>query len=156
MRAALASLAVVATLFRCLWLWQPERQLLLHQQHLLRAVEDRDWGRIEAALDAGYGDRWGHTRATALRDGREWLRQFFALTVVPGNVTARVTPGGGMVAETLVFDGTGTPLAQMGREEANALRAPFVFEWKHAGWRPWAWTLVRMDQPELQLRDGDL
>jgi hypothetical protein len=31
MIGALASLAVVTFALRCQWLWQPERQLLLHQ-----------------------------------------------------------------------------------------------------------------------------
>jgi hypothetical protein len=151
MMAALASLAVVTIALRCLWLWQPERQLLLHQAHLRSAIERRDWGRIATMFDPAYADRWGYTRPTALRDGRQWLGQFFALKVAAQPVADQLSPDGGTVTERWALDGTGTALAGMVEDRVNAIHEPFVFQWKHGSWKPWDWTLVRVDNPELDL-----
>jgi len=151
MTAALASLVVVTIAFRCWWLWQPERQLLLHQAHFRAAVERRDWGRIEAMLDPAYSDRWGYTRETGIQEARQWLGQFFSLTVTAQDEADELTPDGGTVTERWQLDGTGTEAAPMVLQYANAAHAPFVFQWKHGSWKPWDWTLVRVDNPELNL-----
>ena len=156
MSAALASLAVVTIALRCLWLWQPERQLLLHQAHLRGAVERRDWGRVEALMDAGYADRWGYTRATALRDAREWMGQFFVLTVTAEPGGDRLAANGGTVTEGWEIDGTGAEGAEMVKDRVNALRAPFVFQWKHGSWKPWDWSLIRVDNAEVNLSGPEM
>lgn len=142
---------VAATVFRCLWLWQPERQLQLHQEHLRRALEGRDWGKVEALIDPGYADRWGYTRPAALHDARQWLGQFFALTIVAEPAGHQLSAGGGTVTERWKLDGNGLEGAMMVKRGVNELETPFVFQWKHAGWKPWAWTLIRVDNPGLQL-----
>jgi hypothetical protein len=129
MTAALASLVVVTILLRCLWLWQPERQLLLHQAHLRSAVERHDWAKIRIMVDPDYADRWGHTRDTGIEEARQAL---------------------GTVTERWKIDGTGTEFAPMVQERVNALQTPFVFTWKHGSWKPWDWTLVRVDNAELE------
>jgi hypothetical protein len=151
MTAALASLAVVTIALRCIWLWQPERQLLLHQAHFRRALERRDWGRVEALLDPGYADRWGYTRTTGVREARQWLGEFFVLTITASAAGDQITPNGGAVTERWTIDGTGAEGAEMVKDNVNELQAPFVFQWKHASWKPWDWTLVRVDNPELNL-----
>lgn len=151
MAAALASLAVVTIALRCLWLWQPERQLLLHQAHLRRAVEQRDWARVEALVDPAYADRWGYTRTTGVRDARQWLGQFFVLTVTAEAAGDELTAGGGTVRERWKIDGTGAEVAGMVEDRVNGLHAPFAFQWKHGSWKPWDWTLIRVDNSDLDL-----
>jgi hypothetical protein len=151
MTTAVASLAVVIILFRCLWLWQPERQLLLHQAHLRRAIERRDWTRVGALIDPGYSDRWGYTRDTGLRDARQWLGQFFALTVTVEPAGDQLSVNGGTVSERWKIDGTGTEAASLVMQSVNALHAPFAFQWKHGSWKPWDWTLTRVDNTDLAL-----
>jgi len=155
MTAALASLVVVTIALRCLWLWQPERQLLLHQAHLRQAVERRNWARIEALLDGAYTDRWGYTRATGIQEARQWLSQFFVLTVTAEPVGDRLMPNGGTVTERWTLDGTGTEVAGMVKDRVNGVHAPFEFQWKHVSWRPWDWRLIRVDNPELDLRQPE-
>ncbi len=152
MTAALASLALIGIATRCLWLWQPERQLMLHQEHLRDAVADRNWGRVTALVDPGYADRWGYTRETGLQQARQWLGQFFVLTVTAEPVEDHLAPGGGTVTEHWKLDGTGTEAAAMVKDAVNSTGAPFVFQWKHRSWKPWDWTLVRVDNPDLDLR----
>ena len=155
MTAALASLVVITIALRCLWLWQPERQLLLHQAHLRSAVEDRNWARVERLVDPAYADRWGYTRETALRDARQWIGQFFALTVTATPAGDQLTACGGTVTERWSIDGTGTEMATMVKDRVNSLHAPFVFQWKHGSWKPWDWTLTRIDNTDLDLKRSD-
>jgi len=125
--------------------------LLLHQAHLRSAVERRDWARVEALVDAGYSDRWGYTRATAIRDARQWIGQFFVLTVTASSARDQLSADGGTVTERWTIDGTGTEAAGLVKERVNGLQAPFVFQWKHGNWKPWDWSLSRVDNPELEL-----
>jgi hypothetical protein len=154
MTGALASLAVVTIILRCLWLWQPERQLLLHQAHLRSAVEGREWSRVRDFIDPDYTDRWGYTRETGIAEAREWLGQFFALTVTAEPVSDELTGDGGTVTERWKLDGTGTEVAAMVLEHVNGVEAPFVFQWRHGSWKPWDWRLARVDNAELNLSPG--
>jgi hypothetical protein len=156
MTAALASLAVVTIILRCLWLWQPERQLLLHQAHFRAAVERRDWSRIHDMLDSNYSDRWGYTREKGIQEARQWLGQFFALTVTAEPVSDQLTADGGTITERWKIDGTGTEGASMVKDYVNGVQTPFVFQWKHASWKPWDWTLVRVDNAGLDLSDSGM
>jgi hypothetical protein len=155
MAAALASLALITIVLRLLWLWQPERQLLLHQAHLRDAVERRNWGRLEELIDPAYSDSWGYTRDTGMSEARQWLGQFFALTITAEPVEDHLTPGGGTVTERWKMEGTGTEAASMVVERVNGVADPFVFQWKRRSWKPWDWTLVRVDNAGLNLSPVD-
>ena len=122
MIAAVASLALVTIAFRCFWLWQPERQLLLHQAHFREAVERRDWGKVEALMDPAYSDRWGYTRSTGVREARQWMGQFFALTVNVEPAGDQFNASGGTVVERWRIDGNGTELATMVQERVDSIR----------------------------------
>ena len=152
MTAALASLVVVTIALRCLWLWQPRCQLLLHQENLRHAIEARDWSRVESLVDPHYSDRWGFTRETGMQEARQWLGQFLSLTVTADAAGDQLTPDGGIVTERWKLDGPGvTEAAGMVKDRVNSLQSPFVFQWRHASWEPWNWTLVRVDNPGLNL-----
>jgi hypothetical protein len=154
MTAAVASLAVVIIALRCLWLWQPERQLLLHQAHFRAAVEDRNWKRMSAMIDPGYSDRWGYTHDSGIAAAQPWLGQFFALTITTPDSTDVLTADGGTVTERWHLDGTGAEGAAMVMDRVNQIKAPFVFTWKHVSWKPWDWKLVRIDNAEANLSDA--
>ena len=102
-------------------------------------------------IDPAYSDRWGYTRSTAIRDARQWIGQFFVLTVTVTPAGDQLTPDGGTVTERWSIDGTGTEGAMMVKDRVNALQSPFVFQWKHRSWKPWDWTLIRLDNPDLYL-----
>ena len=156
MIAALASLVLATIAWRCFWLWQPERQLLLHQASFRDAIERRDWSKVQDLMDPAYADRWGYTRDTGVQAGRQYLGQFFALTVNAQLVSDQLTPDGGTITEHWQIDGTGTGLAGMIEEYANQAHAPFVFQWRHRSWKPWDWTLTRVDNAELNLAAPDM
>jgi hypothetical protein len=135
------------------WLWQPERQTAKHHDHLLAALEKRDWNKVASFIDPAYADRWNHDKSFVLGATREVFRQFFGLTIHGDALSCRQNGDTVTLSARITIEGTGTALAQMAMQRVNTLEEPFTFEWKHRSWKPWDWTLVRVDQPQLQLEE---
>ena len=149
-----AALAATISLWLA-WRWQPDVAARHRFEALLRATEDRDFDDLEELFDPAYADRWGMDRTTVLREGREVLRQFFALSIAPDPAPPAVRPGAGpreRVIETrLRIDGTGTPIAELAKSEVNRIDTAWVFTLRRADWKPWNWRLVRLDNPGIDL-----
>lgn len=131
------------------WLWQPERQLRLHQQHLLKAMESRNWNAFSRLLADGYSDRWGGTKPEMVGMASDALRHFFVLSV-QGEILEQAQREGRIV-ERVKISGRGSAIADLVMERVNTLASPFVFTWAHRSWQPWDWQLTRVEQPELQV-----
>lgn len=149
-----ASAAGVAWVLYALWLWQPERQVHLHQKHFVDAAESRNWRRFGAFIDANYADRWGHDKPFVIRETSEVLRQFFVLTIQREDDAADAGNGSGTISQRLKLEGDGTPIAQYAMRAVNSVATPFVFEWRQKSWRPWDWKLVRAENAELRISGG--
>jgi hypothetical protein len=147
---AAASALLVCALYAA-WLWQPARQVRLHHAHFLRAVERRNWDKVQGFFADNYSDRWGHDKEFVLREAREVFRQFLFLNIqsepAPPGITARIAE----IRAPVKIAGDGSPVAQFVVEKVNTLREPFVFTWIRPGWKPWDWRLTRIDQPELEI-----
>ncbi len=146
-------LGAVALALFLLWLWQPERQVALHQKHLLGAVKDRNWKKVGRFLSADYRDRWGFTRTTAPEAGAEVFRHFFVLDLQVRPAGLAVNKHEATVFDRLMLNGTGTMVAQEVVARVNQLTKPFKFEWRRASRWPWDWELVTVDQSELTIPD---
>ena len=151
MRVAAAALAL-ATVIYCLVLWQPERQVRLHQRNFLRAAEKKKWERLAQFVAPDYSDRWGHDKEIVVQQAREALRQFLFLSIAQEERAAHVLDGKGTLAGRLAVEGSGGPLAEIVQQHVNSLSEPFTFHWQQRSWKPWDWKLVRVDQPELEVR----
>ncbi|HEX5177680.1 MAG TPA: hypothetical protein VFV83_11645 [Chthoniobacteraceae bacterium] len=142
---------LVALLLYCAALWQPQRQLRLHQANLLRAVEKRDWERVATFFADDYSDRWGHDKASVIERAREVFRQFLFVKIRHAITTIDRLNDSASVAASIKIDGSGGPLAQFAEERVDALRDPFVFRWSKQSWKPWDWKLREVNQPELEI-----
>jgi hypothetical protein len=145
------SALVVLVLF-LVWYWQPERQVRLHQQELLSAVEDRDWEDVAELMANSYSDRWRHDKEFVIREGREVFRQFLTLQVTGEVTDLQVANGSGEVKARLKVLGRGGPVAEFVMSRVNVMREPWLFRWQQQTVWPWDWQLVYLDQPELELR----
>jgi len=152
--AATAGLAAVVILLFCLRLWQPERQILKHNEHLLKAASNRNWTRLAAFIDEKYSDRWGHDKASALSDSREVLAQFFVLDLTGESPECSANGLTGTVSCHLKMSGRGSPLADAAMNEINGLQPPFTFQWTRQSWKPWDWKLTRVDNSQLNIPQG--
>jgi len=156
-----AFLAVAAALLLlwvgyCIRLWQPERQVALHQRHLLDAVEQRRWNALREFLADDFEDAVGHNKASVLMESRELMRHFFVfLTIEDHDTTILLNPpddGGratGEVRTLLRIDGRGTALVDEIKRRVNANQDRFEFRWRKKGWKPWEWELIHATHPLL-------
>ncbi len=142
---------------RCIWLWQPERQVLLHQKHFLYAVEERKWKKIDAFLAEDFRDRFDHDKAWVIKESREVLRQFFALTVLetdPSHAFSLPERTAATITTMLRIEGNGTPIAEFAKDAVNTSNQPFTFVWKQQSWKPWDWQLTSVDHPLMERARG--
>jgi len=143
--------ALVALLLYCVALWQPERQLRLHQANLLRAVEKRDWERLATFFAEDYSDRWGHDKAIVIERAREVFRQFLFVKVRHTVTSIERAGDSAVVSAKISIEGSGGPLAQFAQERIATLAEPFIFRWSKRSWKPWDWQLREVNQPELEM-----
>ena len=138
----------------CFWLWQPERQVRLHQRHLLDAAQDRKWQKLNALLDDGFRTPNGHDKTLALQQLGEVLQPFFALQIVDSETKTALDGRTGSVRTVLRINGTGLPLAEAVKTGVNQSHEPFEFIWKRNSWKPWDWRLVHTAHPLIGLAGG--
>jgi hypothetical protein len=137
----------------CAWLWQPERQVRLHQRNFLQALEERDWEQIAKLMDDNYSDRWGHDKGFVLREGREVFRHFIVLDVQGETVDFIMDSGDATVLTRLRIQGRGSAIAEMVMSRVNGLQEPWRFEWRQ-GNRPWKWRLIHLGHAQLHIPDS--
>ncbi len=145
--------AFIAVLFLAT-LWQPERQLRLHQRNVFRAVENREWDRVGHFFADNYLDRWGHDKEFVLRQANVVFRQFISCTVERKERDIGHSAGSGHVSMHLRIEGAGGPLAHLAMQRVNSLTEPFTFRWRKRSWQPWNWALVEVNQPELEIPES--
>ncbi len=106
---------------------------------------------MSALLAADYRDRWEQDKATAIERSREVFGQFAMLTAERESRGLRRESGAWFLTEKITLKGIGGPLAMAARDAVNALREPFVMEWRRCSGKPWDWELKSVTQPELEL-----
>lgn len=145
---------IMAAISGSIWLiWglQPESRLRGKVENLLGALEDADRSALQDLLDPTYGDPWHTDRTEAIGNAIEASKQFYALKITPEDLSFTKT---GDFTTTVRFrprlEGEGTPVAPMIREHVAKLDEPFTLTWERQPWKPWSWTLRRVENPSLK------
>ncbi len=136
-------------------LWQPARQVRLHQRHLLRAVEKRNWTNVGKFIGAEYRDRWEHDKENVIARSAQVFGQFLFCNIEAQEHSLHLADGAGTIGVRLTLSGTGSPIADFAKQRVNALTEPFIFKWTHRSWKPWDWELIAVDQPQLEIAEMD-
>jgi hypothetical protein len=134
-----------------LWLWQPERQVRLHNQHMLDAVEAKDWVKLGQFIDESYQDQWGNDRPLLLARLREILRYARNLRIERLGVGVQLASDGAICSARITVDADDNELTAFIKERVNTLDTPFVFRWRQASGKPWDWKLTRVSNEALEL-----
>jgi hypothetical protein len=142
--------ALLIALF-LLWLWRPERQVRYHNEHLLRAIEHKNWSAVAEFIAPDYHDQWGNDRARLLERTREVLRYLRGLRIEASNVVIKIDNRRGDWIANIKIDGQPDELMAAVKDQANSLPTPFELEWRRVSKKPWDWKLVRVSNPTLQL-----
>ncbi len=149
LRLTLGLAAVAIVIFLAL-LWQPARQVRLHQAHFLKAVGKRNWETVGLFIAAEYHDRWGHDKENVLAQSAQVFGQFLFCNIQSEERSLVLENGRATVGAKLAMGGTGSPIADYAMQRVNALTEPFVFKWVKKSWKPWDWELTEVDQPQLE------
>jgi hypothetical protein len=137
-----------------LWLarlWQPENQVRLHSEHLVRQIGQRDWSGAGDFVAADYRDDWGDDRALLLDRLRLALRSFSALTITAAHPETRLSLPQATWSAHIRLSGTGGEMAPEILARVNGLTTPFELHWRHESWQPWDWKLVQVSNPSLEI-----
>ncbi len=145
-----------------LWrLWQPQRQVELHQRHLLDAVETRQWKRFDAMIADDFRTAGDYDKSTLSREAREFSRHFFVFMEITDHDTKVTLPEisdhtrpEAEVECVLTLDGKGSGLVDLIKEEVNSRKEPYRFRWRRQSWKPWDWQLIEAGHPLLEKYQG--
>jgi hypothetical protein len=155
LRLALSLAAPALAIYLAL-LWQPARQVRLHQEHFLQAVAKRKWADVGQFIGADYHDRWGHDKENVLAQAAQVFGQFVFCDFQSEERSLTLADGTGTVIARLTLGGTGGPVAEYAKQRVSTLTEPFTFKWVRRSWKPWDWELTEIDQPQLQISEMTL
>jgi hypothetical protein len=113
-----------------------------------KAIEERDWDEVREFLAENYTDAYGHTRESAIQDGKKYLSGFYTLTLMTEQPTVRAAKGQGMVSMKIGLSGNGIGYSQLVLGHVNQLTEPWTFHWSNPGRWPWNWqvNMIHHDQ----------
>jgi hypothetical protein len=137
-----------------MWLWGAEHQVRLHTDHLLKAIETRNWSGFAAFIADDYHDQWGQDRETVLARTRGVFGYLRGIRIVP-NLPIVQTGGGKATWQAKIsIEGNENELAGLVKERVNSLTTPFTLEFRRISGKPWDWKLVRVSNPGLEIPAG--
>jgi hypothetical protein len=151
-RIAIAALVLFALLL--VLHWRPSHQVRLHQDHLLRAVENRKWKMAGEFMAEDYKDSWEQTKPVVLARLPQIFSDFLACGVIAENTSLTWTNGEPAIQSQIHIVGSGGPIAQLVMEESKHLSEPYSFKWRRQSWKPWDWKLIEVSQPQLRMTDA--
>jgi hypothetical protein len=128
-------------------LWQPERQVRLHSEHLVRQIESRSWSRVGNFVATSYRDQWDEDRATLLARLHFAFRFFTDVEITADDPVVQAANGQGSWSAKIRIAGSGVEFVEEIKARANQVADPFVLHWRRETWRPWDWKLVSVTNP---------
>ncbi len=148
----LVSIALGIYLFQ---LWRPARQVELHSENLLRAIEDKDWAAFADFVGEGYEDQWGHNRAVVLARVQQVVVYTRGLEFQTHDaVVRRAETDEPFWRARITVSGEENELMTLIERPVNAVTEPWELHWRRQSWKPWGWKLVRVSNPGFQLPEG--
>jgi hypothetical protein len=135
------------------WLWQPERQVQLHTQHLMASIEDKNWAKLADFIAADFQDAWNHDRERLLARVREVCSYTRGLKMTALAPQIRLQDREGFWTATIKVDGEEGEAMGLIKERINSLGTPFQLRWRRESGKPWDWKLIAAGNPELKIND---
>jgi hypothetical protein len=134
-----------------LWLWQPQRQVRRHTEHLFEAVEKRSWTRLGEFIAPDFSDQWGDDRARLLERTHDALRYVRAMRIVASEASVQTHHRRAVWTGRITIEADQGEVTAEIKSRVNSLATPFELEWRRLSANPWNWKLVRVSNPSLEL-----
>jgi hypothetical protein len=135
-------------------LWRPQRQIELHNTHLLAQIEKHNWKALGEFIDDTYQDRWGNDRKLLLQRLPQVVGALGRTQIEARDVAIRREDSRGYWTAKITVTGTGE-FADYIQTRVNSLETPFEFEWQPGATWPWDWKLVSVRNPGLEVPDRE-
>jgi hypothetical protein len=133
-------------------LWQPQRQIELHNTHLLAQIEKHKWKDVGEFIGDAYQDQWGNDRQLLLQRLPQVVGALGNTQIEARDVAIRREERRGYWTAKITVTGTGE-FADYIQTRVNSLETPFEFEWQPGATWPWDWKLVSVRNPALEISD---
>jgi hypothetical protein len=133
------------------WLWQPERQVRRHTEHLFQSVEKRRWSRLSELIAPDFSDQWGDDRARLLERTREVLRYVRVVQFSASNISVQTQQRRALWTGKIMIQGDAGEITAEIKSRVNSVATPFQLEWRRRSTKPWDWKLARGSNPSLQV-----
>ncbi|HET9418920.1 MAG TPA: hypothetical protein VFO30_06225 [Chthoniobacterales bacterium] len=134
-----------------LWLWQPQRQVRRHTQHLFEAVEKRNWSRVAEFIAPEFTDQWGDDHARLLERTREVLRYVRSIRITASDAWVLTQRCRAVWTGKVTVEGEQGEITAEIKSRVNSLATPFELEWRRVSTKPWDWKLVRVSNRSLEI-----
>jgi hypothetical protein len=144
------SIALLLGIF-LLWLWQPERQVRRHTEHLFHAFEQKSWTGVAGFVAPDFSDQWGDDRARLLERMREVFRYVRGIRINAPDALIRTEHRRAFWAGKITIAGDEGEITAAIKERVNSLATPFELEWRRRSAKPWDWKLVRVSNSTLEI-----
>jgi len=131
-------------------LWQPQRQIELHNAHLLAQIQAHDWKAVGEFVGEKYQDRWGNSRALLLERLPQVFRAIGKTRIESSGIAVWREEGVGYLRARVQVHGSGE-YADSIQARVNSLEEPFEFVWQHGATWPWDWKLTSVRNPGLAI-----
>lgn len=147
-----AAIALGLYLFQ---LWDAGNQVRLHSEHLLSALEKKQWSAVKKFLDPTYADQWGHDRALVVSRLQQVLPYAQNLHIQTRETIVRAADGEGDWRARITLEADPNEISAFILSRVNPLSEPFTLTWRHVSGKPWDWKLVRVTNPALELSGAE-
>src|SRR5947208_16365655 len=107
-------------------LWQPRRQIELHNVHLLEQIEKHNWKTAGEFIGETYQDRWGNDRKLLLERLPQIFRALGQTRIEPSAIAIRRDQDRGYWTANITIKVTGEFVDYI-QIRVSALEAPFEF-----------------------------
>ena len=137
-----------------IWLWQPERQILLHTENFFHAIEHHDWKAAADLLGNDYQDQWGDDKTRLLERMREGFRWVRGSRILAPNSVVQVERWRAVWFGKITVYSSDDGVMEVLDERVNKLPSPFKLAWHHLSGKPWDWKLVRVSNSGFEIPAG--
>lgn len=132
--------------------FKAERSLDRSWIGFLDAVQNLSQSKTSAFLAETYSDNWGYTRETMSTDLGRVFRAFEELEITPSEITIEHTESGALITAKIHVAIKSRGFGADAQRQVNALTEPFRFQWQRDESFPWSWRIVRIEQPQFDVK----
>lgn len=146
---ACAAVLFIATGLGAKSYFQPDRRLARAWQGFISSIEARKATATANYLAGNYTDSWGYTQPALAKDLPRIFHTFSTLKLTLPEVSTMRAGDSAVITARVRMTASGHGFAADAMQQVNNLAEPFVVTWRQDKSFPYAWRIVRIEQPHF-------